>query len=78
MTLICNTTGGPATNVTWTRDGEVISTAGDTYQKVIDLEYAVYLNILTLTSEAFGNYTCRVSNARSFQEESITVESKSL
>lgn len=80
LTLACTSTGGPATNVTWMKDGELLVTDGTTYQQrqmVVDMQQAVYDNMLTFQSEAVdGNYSCQVSNLRSSQSKDIIIGGK--
>ena len=66
FTLTCNSTGGPATNVTWTVDGSPVSDDGDHSfsQVVVNRERGKYSNTLTVTGMKPGNYQCTVSNAR--------------
>jgi len=65
----CTSTGGPATNVTWMKDGGVI-TLNATYQQtqmVTDTTTGTYQNVLTIAesaSEIFGIYGCTVENIR--------------
>ena len=76
-TLTCTSTGGPATTVTWRRDGVVI-TLNATYQqtkRVVDLVSGTYQTILTIDpsvgqSDIYGTYNCTVENARG--ESSMT------
>ena len=63
--LTCISTGGPATTVTWTRDGAPAT--GITSQSVVDLMAITYLNTLTVTGRLLGNYQCRVTNDRTVQ-----------
>ena len=70
-TLTCTSTGGPATTVTWRRDGVVI-TLNATYQQtktIIDLVDSTYQNVLTIDpsvshSDIVGTYNCTVENVR--------------
>ena len=65
FTLICTSTGGPATSVTWMRNGEVLINDNNyniTSQKLIDSRYATYNHILTVTGRLVGEYECNVSN----------------
>ena len=59
FTLICTSTGGPATTVTWTRDSETIS-GGMTV--LDDPVTAQYTHTLTVTGRLGGQYQCTVSN----------------
>ena len=60
--LTCVSAGGPATTVTWTRDGAAAT--GVTSQTVVDQEVITYRSILTVTGREPGNYTCSVTNDR--------------
>ena len=74
FTLTCISTGGPATNVIWTRDsGAVI---GDKMTVLNDPVTAQYTHSLTVTGRLGGMYTCSVSNRLSADEKNITVEGK--
>jgi len=65
FTLTCNSTGGPATNVTWTRDSEEVL-GGVT---VLDnAETAQYTHTLTVTGRLPGQYQCTVSNNKPSQD----------
>ena len=62
--LTCISTGGPATDVTWNRSGQV-------YNKnkiVVDTVNGIYHNLLTITSSQISDYTgsfnCTVRNIR--------------
>ena len=58
FTLTCISTGGPATNVTWTRDSEMLT--GSTVLN--NAETAQYTHTLTVTGRLGGLYTCTVAN----------------
>ena len=63
--LTCISTGGPATTVTWTRYGRVVTDdiAHDiTSQVLIDGETATYNHTLMVTGRLEGMYGCNVSN----------------
>ena len=64
--LICTSTGGPATNVTWTRDGNTVPYNNNHVltQTVEDAGTVEYSNTLTVTGVEGGPYRCVVSNAR--------------
>ena len=70
-TLTCNSTGGPATTVTWRRDGSVI-TLNATHQqtkRVVDPVMGTYQTLLTIDpsvsqSDIVGTYNCTVENVR--------------
>ena len=78
FTLTCVSTGGPATTVTWTRDGAAAT--GDTSQTVEDQLAITYNNTLTVTGREPGNYQCNVTNDRTAQPAtaSLTVAGKAL
>ena len=59
QTLTCISTGGPATNVSWTRDSTTVITEG-TETVLNDPVTARYTHTLTVT--ATGVYTCTVAN----------------
>ena len=77
---MCRSTGGPATNVKWLKDGVMVSSDGELYehsQIVINTTSAAYENGLTLidkSSRAAGVYTCQVTNLRGSWNESLSVE----
>ena len=64
FTLTCVSTGGPATTVTWTRDGAAAT--GVTSQTVVDQWAIIYHNTLTVTGREPGNYMCSVANVRTY------------
>ena len=61
FTLTCNSTGGPATTVTWTRNSITII-KGKFVTVVTDTETATSVHSLTVTGRLEGLYTCSVSN----------------
>ena len=82
QTIVCTSTGGPATDVTWYKDKEQIMTAneGGTYnysQIIINTTSATYenrLRIVDKSSEAAGNYTCQVINPRGSVNRSLYIQ----
>ena len=77
FTLTCTSTGGPATTVSWRRDGTTLSD-DSTYSitsQVTDAETATYTHTLTVTGRLVGEYQCSVSNIRtpSGSTRSLTV-----
>ena len=69
LTLTCTSTGGPATTVTWRKNGAVVEVDGSTYsqsKQVIDSAMGTYNSQLTFgdQSSAVGNFNCTVSNSR--------------
>ena len=70
-TLTCTSTGGPATTVTWTKDGAVItpSTTHQQTQMIVDSVEGIYQNTLTIAQSVagdyhYGLYSCMVENSR--------------
>ena len=60
FTLTCISTGGPATNVTWTRDSTSPVTDGSR-TVLVNVTTAEYIHTLNVNG-AEGNYTCTVAN----------------
>ena len=60
FTLACISTGGPATNVTWTRDSTTVTQGTQTVLN--DPVTAQYTHTLTVTGRFPGLYTCTVAN----------------
>ena len=70
-TFTCTSTGGPATTVTWTKDGAVIipSTTHQQTQMIVDTVGGIYQNTLTIAQSVtgenlYGLYSCTVENSR--------------
>ena len=70
-TLTCTSTGGPATTVTWTKDGAVItpSTTHQQTQMIVDTVGGIYQNTLAIAQSVtgdnlYGLYSCTVENSR--------------
>jgi len=69
--LICKSTGGPATTVTWRRD-EAVITLNATHQQtktIVDPVAGTYQTVLTIDpsvsqSDIVGTYNCTVENVR--------------
>ena len=69
-TLTCESTGSPATTVSWMKDDLPLTTDGSTgytlTQTVTDRPSSTYSNILTVSETASGDvtgtYTCTVTN----------------
>ena len=80
FSLTCTTKGGPATNVTWERDGVAIGddASHSSSQIVVDAVDAEYDNVLVVTGRNGGDYTCTVSHARTSIVGSIQVEGKDI
>ena len=77
-TLTCTSTGGPATTVTWRRDGVVI-TLNATYQqtkRLVDLVSGTYQTVLTIdpsVGQIVGTYSCTVENVRGESSKTVVV-----
>ena len=79
-TLTCTSTGGPATTVTWRRDGAVI-TLNATHQqtkRVVDPVACTYQTVLAIDpyidqGSIVGSYCCTVENARGRSSLMVTV-----
>ena len=79
--ITCTSTGGPATDVTWSKDNVNIRlTMEDFYeysQIIINATSATYenrLKIVDKSSEAAGNYTCSITNSRGGMNESLYLQ----
>jgi len=72
FTLTCISTGGPATNVTWTRDSETVSGGMTVLENATTPQYT---HTLTVTGRLGGQYQCKVSNNKtSTATKQLTVE----
>ena len=77
-TLTCTSTGGPATTVTWRRDGVVI-TLNDTHQQtksVVDPVDGTYQTVLTINQSVrwiVGTYRCTVKNSEGSSSKTVVL-----
>ena len=77
-TFTCTSTGGPATTVTWRRDGVVI-TLNATYQqtkRVVDPVNGTYQTALIIdpsVGQIVGTYNCTVENDRGKSSQTVVV-----
>ena len=79
-TLTCTSTGGPATTVTWRRDGVVI-TLNATHQqtkRVVDPVAGTYQTVLTIDpsvsqDDIVGTYSCTVENISGGSSDTVVV-----
>ena len=65
FTLTCTSTGGPATNVSWTSNSSAVtedSAHKITSQVLTNAITATYNHILTVTGRLVGEYECNASN----------------
>ena len=83
-TLTCTSTGGPATTVTWTKDGAVItpSTTHQQTQMIVDTVGGIYQNTLTIAQSVtgdnlYGLYSCMVENSRGSSNRTVYFYGKS-
>ena len=83
-TLTCTSTGGPATTVTWRRDGVVLTLNGTHQQtkKLVDAVTSTYQTVLTINSsvdqsDIVGTYNCTVENDRGESSETVVVPGES-
>ena len=62
--VTCNSEGGPATTVTWTRDGKTLDLSGDTFtatRRLDDPVTATYTLTLSVSGRQGGVYRCQVA-----------------
>ena len=70
ITVTCTSTGWPATQVIWSKDGNILNTGGSNtiYQVVMDRDNSAYQNVLFVQanslSELIGTYKCEVKTIR--------------
>ena len=79
-TLTCTSTGGPATNVTWRRDGVLIilNATHQQTKRLVDPVNGTYQTVLTINSsvdqdDIVGTYNCTVENVRGESSETVVV-----
>ena len=84
QTVVCTSTGGPATTFTWSKDSSSIvdDTRGYELSKIIinrtSATYESRLMIVEKSSKLAGNYTCMVCNSRGSTQKSLHLEGKIL
>ena len=75
QTIVCVSTGGPATSVIWLKDDVLVNFENYvTSQVIVDLTNVTYenrLEIVNKSSNSAGNYSCQVSNSRGSSTESF-------
>ena len=83
--LICTSTGGPATTVTWRRDGQLLTTTDIAFhqsQRILSTSNATYETTLHFPVDSIANYhatyECLVLNSRGNDSSSIALEGKRL
>ena len=79
-TLTCTSTGGPATTVTWRRDGVVIilNATHQQTKRLVDNVTSTYQIVLTIDpsvgqSDIVGTYNCTVKNDRGDSSRTVVV-----
>ena len=80
-TLICTSTGGPPTTVTWKKDDIIVNPS--TYeqsQRLVNAESATYESTLFSddVTNFVGTFTCEVRNARGTVEETVELRGASI
>ena len=73
FTLTCTSTGGPASTVTWRRNGVPLTADSFEYaftQVITNAVEATYGNVLTVRAKNLGDYTCSIGNTRT--RENVT------
>ena len=89
QTIICTSTGGPATDVAWYKDKAQISTLLSTNERriyehsqfianTVNATYENKLKIIDKSTETAGTYTCEVRNSRGSMNESLYIQGESL
>ena len=85
QSLICISADGPATHVSWKRNGVTLSTQGITYtqvQQITNMTESIYISILEIRgivpSEVAGNYSCLISNLRRSDERNLEIKGEGL
>ena len=70
FTLTCNSSGGPATTVTWKRDNTNLTADGEHVMTttLVDQSGPKYTSTLTVTGRSPGIYNCTVRNPSLLQE----------
>ena len=84
QTFTCTSTGGPATTVTWRKDGAVITlnTTHQQIKRVVDPVVGTYQTVLTIDpsvdqNQIVGTYNCTVKNARGRSSRILVATSES-
>ena len=73
FTLTCTSTGGPATNVSWTVNSSAVTenSAHIITSLMTNTTTATYNHTLTVTGRIIGDYECNVSNSKSSSSSGI-------
>ena len=85
QSLVCASSDGPATNVTWKRNGASLPMQGSTYtqfQQITDTVNSIYINTLKIRgvgpSNVAGNYSCLISNLRGNDEQDLEIKGRGI
>ena len=75
FTLTCTSTGGPATNVSWTINNRTVTedSAYNITSLITNKTTATYSHILAVTGRLVGVYECNVSNNRTSDRKKLVV-----
>ena len=78
FTLTCTSSGGPATTVTWERNGvQLMNDSEYSISQVVEnTVQAVYSNQLSVTGRLTGSYRCDVDNIRGGSDRTLGIQSK--
>ncbi len=76
FTLTCTSSGGPATNVEWKLNDEVLTENSNhtMTRTLVDQLGPDYSSTLTVTGRTVGNYSCNVSNSKGYSTKGYIVE----
>ena len=81
QSLNCISVDGPASNVSWMRNGKKLTLDEDTYsqtQQIVNTSESMYINILFIRNndlaKVAGNYSCTVSNLQGNSMEELNIE----
>lgn len=79
--LVCTSSGGPATIVTWKKNGQLLTNIETTYQqnqRIIFTVNATYENTLHIPSDSIvaynAMYECLVANSRGNDSSIVSLE----
>ena len=82
-TITCTSTGGPASDFAWIKDGQSITLSDNVYQKnqiIIDTQTGKYQNTLVLATTSIldfnSMYECIVKNSIGSQNASVELKGK--
>ena len=79
FTVICTSTGGPATTVSWTSNSSAVTEdrIHSITSQISNAVTATYTHTLTVTGRLVGEYVCNVSNNKpSLSSEVVAVVGK--